>query len=122
MFHLTNQTCNFGSIAKFKSRETYLICISCNYTKVSLKSLKRNKYNIYTMFVTSSVLFGSGSLGKSGNDGRFFRPPPPHKNLLRKELPLSPAFLNTTITTSYDINGILGKMAKNSTHLQQIIH
>ena len=74
------------------------------------------------MFVTSSVLFGSGSLGKSGNDGRFFRPPPPHRNLLRKELPLSPAFLNTTITTSYDNNGILGKTAKNSTHLQQIIH
>ena len=117
MFHQTNQTCNFGSMAKFKSRETYLTCISCNYTKVSLKSLKRNKYNIYTMFVTSSVLFGSGSLGKSGNDGRFFRPPPPQKNLLRKELPLSPAFLNTTITTSYDINGISGEMAKNNTHL-----
>lgn len=74
------------------------------------------------MFVTSSVLFGSGSLGKSGSDGRFFRPPPPHRNLLRKELPLSPAFLNTTITTSYDIDGISGKMAKNSAHLQQITH
>ena len=74
------------------------------------------------MFVTSSVLFGSGSLGKSGNDGRFFRPPPPHRNLLRKELPLSPAFLNTKITTSYDIKGISGKMAKNNTHLQQITH
>ena len=121
MLNLTNQTCNVGKIAKFNSRETYVTCISCN-TKVSPNSLKRNKYNIYTMFVTSSVLFGSGSLGKSGNDGRFFRPPPPHRNLLRKELPLSPAFLNTKITTSYDIKGISGKMAKNNTHLQQITH
>ena len=48
------------------------------------------------MFVTSSVLLGSGSLGYSGREGRFFRPPP-QRNLLRRELPLSPAFWNKNL-------------------------
>ena len=58
------------------------------------------------MLVTSSVLLGSGSFGKSGSEGRFFLPPP-QRNLLRKELPLSPAFCiwinKYKANTSYDI-------------------
>ena len=54
------------------------------------------------MFVTSSVLLGSGSLGYSGREGRFFRPPP-QRNLLRRELPLSPAFWNKILDKVYSL-------------------
>ena len=55
--------------------------------------MSQETVDTYMMFVTSSILLGSGSLGYSGREGRFFRPPP-QRNLLRREFPLSPAFWN----------------------------